>query len=148
MWQHRALTLSFGQLRRSRRLIYFWAWRLRRRAVLPLFIIRSLCICLCTVDKCTLVHSDCFFLLWTCGKRAEVCFQQDVVKAKLLIGRSTGLCNNLLIQRLSWAVSGAVEQATGLLRRDESIPHSLLRCRSAQLLLWERKCLSSKSHGS
>lgn len=86
------------------------------------------CVLVCAVDKRPLLL--CFFLLLllSCGKRAnrESCFLQDRVKGKLLIGRSTGLCNNLLIQRLSWATSGSVEQVTGLLHWGESISHRLL----------------------
>lgn len=56
------------------------------------------------------------FLLLSCGNRADsLFFLLDRVKGKLLIERSSGLCNNLLIQKLS-AVSGSVVQVTGLLQ--------------------------------
>lgn len=90
-----------------------------------LYLYSGHCASMCIVDKCTLLPG-LFFCCGPVAREQRVCFLQDRVKGKLLIGRSSGLCNNLLIQKLSWAVSGSVEQVTGLLHWGESIPHSLL----------------------
>lgn len=63
-----------------------------------LYFYSSHCVLVCTVDK----YPPLLWLLFCCclvAREQMICFLQDRVRDKLLIGRSSGLCNNLLIQK-------------------------------------------------
>lgn len=119
------LTLFFERLSHCLWLIHFCMLHVCEAVPSRFYLYSGHCASVWTVDKRLLL----LWLLFCCcpvAREQRVYFLQDRVKGKLLIGRSSGLCNNLLIQKLSWAVSGSVEQVTGLLHWGESMPRSLL----------------------
>lgn len=86
------------------------------------------CVLYLTAHLCSLVA---FYCLCPMAKTAKGLFSPDRVKDKLLIGRSSGVCNNLLIQKISWSMSGSVEQVTCLLHWSKaSVPAPLLNTTS------------------
>lgn len=83
-------------------LLFFWGFVCARDCcavcLQQLYLYSSHCVLVCTVDKCP----PQLWLLFCCcpvAREQGVCFLQDRVRDKLLIGRSSGLCNNLLIQK-------------------------------------------------
>lgn len=110
---------------------------------------------MCTVDKCP----PQLWLLFCCcpvAREQRVCFLQDRVRDKLLIGRSSGLCNNLLIQKHEpcqvvlnkWLLYCAEEKAsfTACLYFSSTWP-ALLEREAALLSSVTLKCLFRIKHG-
>lgn len=119
MCKLRVVTFVFNGLTLCFELPQSWLWPISRCLyvcdVLLSWLHFSHCVLVCSVDKRSPWPWLLFCCCWSLEKEQRVCFLQDRVKGKLLIERCSRLCNNLLIQKLLWAVSGSVEQVTVLL---------------------------------